>query len=598
MHMLDDTSGRRAAVAPTLAVGLALAIALAGCPASPPPAASKRSRGAGAARAELALVNGRIFTARSDSELVAALAIGNGRVLAVGSRAAIAAHIGAGTRVVDLGGRFVAPGFHDAHMHLQSAGDALARLDLSGLRSLDDVLAKVRAAVAKRPAGAWIVGRGWDQTLWKGWHPAQKDARWPTRADLDRVAPRHPVALARIDGHVLWLNSAALARAGISAKSADPSGGTIVREGKSRQPSGILEEKATALVRIGEGGGVAAARQALLRALQRARRRGVTSVCELGSSLDALLALEREGKLTARVTLWTSLGSDLSAATARRAKLAAHAQARARAGGAALVRLGALKGFVDGTLGSRTAALLEPYADKPGSRGTLRQPPGVLEAQVLAASRAGFQIALHAIGDRAVRRALDTYAKLAPAARARLRHRVEHVQVIAPADVPRFAKLSVIASLQPCHLSTDQRWVEKRLGAARAAERGYRWRALASAGARIALGTDWPVEPVDPLRNLFAAITRRRVETPAVVGWHAEQALAFGQALRAYSAGSAYATHVEARRGTLAPGMDADLVVFDRDLWSAVAKSPRALLDARVSATLLAGKVVYGKLGR
>jgi predicted amidohydrolase YtcJ len=523
----------------------------------------------------LVLVNAQIFTARDESEVVEALAIAGDKIAAVGSSAQLRQLAGPHTRIVDLEGKFVGPGFHDAHQHFEGGGRSLAQLNFYGVKTRDEVLARVAAAVKEAEPGRWIVGRGWDHTLWSG-------AQWPTRQDLDRVAPDHPVYLRRADGHVVWVNSKALTLAGVTDKTPDPPAGVIEREAGSRQPSGILKEAALELIEPVESR--RDIRRFIALALEQARRRGVTSVQDGGSDLEELIRLREAGELTVRIYKWGELDGDL----ARYAEL----RRRFPPSDSRLV-FGALKGFVDGTLGSSTAALLEPFADKPESRGILNYADDKLEALVARATRAGFQVALHAIGDRGARQALRAYAKVADRGGRALRHRVEHVQVVHPDDLPLFSRAGVIASIQPCHLITDQRWVDQRLGPERARQRGYLWKTLHDRGVPLALGTDWPVEPLDPLRNLYAAVTRRRVDPPRGDGWSVDQRLTLKRALRAYTYGSAFAAHLEQRRGTLAPGQDADLVVLDREILGG---PPEALLRAKVQATVLGGKVVFGEL--
>ncbi|MCB9556965.1 MAG: amidohydrolase [Deltaproteobacteria bacterium] len=530
-------------------------------------------------KATLLLYNGRIFTSEDDQRVVSALAIAGDRILAAGSLEQLQGDLDDRTRRIDLKGRFVAPGFHDAHLHLQSAGRMLTGLNLARTKTLEAAVDAVAQRVKTTPEGQWIYGRGWDHTLWT-------DGRWPTRHDLDRVAPNHPVYLRRVDGHVAWANTAALTRAKIGRETPDPDGGVIERE-SGGQPSGLLKENAIELIKPEIS--LAQARDQLSRALNRARRLGVTSIQDGGSDIEALIALRRDGQLTARVFAWGELDQPLEKSEALRRQIGTSD---------GFLVFGALKGFVDGTLGSQTAALLEPYADggkdcaRNGCRGMLLTAEDLLLRRVKQAARSGFQVALHAIGDRAVEIALKAFAaaKYGPDGKP-LRHRVEHAQVIAPTQIERFRQTETIASMQPCHFITDQRWVEKRLGTMRARERGYVWRSLLRAGVPLALGTDWPVEPLSPLRNLYAAVTRNT--WPAGPrGLFEHETLTVGQALHAYTYGSAYSAGVEMLRGRLIANMDADLVVLDRDLLKI---DPKELPQVEVLATMVGGRLVYGQ---
>lgn len=521
--------------------------------------------------ADMMLQNGVIFTARDEHETVRSLAIAAGKILAVGSRQDLKRFVGPQTQVIDLKGKFVCPGFHDAHLHFEAGGRAMASLNFFGMSSLDTVLAAVRSKVAKSAPNEWITGGGWDHTLWPG-------QRWPTRHDLDRVAADNPVYLKRVDGHAAWVNSKALSIAGITAKTADPKGGEIVRETTNGFPSGILKEAATKLVTPATSRNQVKLHFAL--ALQEAKRLGITSVHDIDSSFNEFTRLRDTGRLTVRIYKLAPLAGDLDQYDQLRRRLPRPND---------MLVFGALKGFVDGTLGSSTAALLEPYTDRPETHGTLVRTQEDLNDLVKAATLRRFQVALHAIGDKAARQALKAFAVALPHGGKTLRHRLEHVQVVHPDDLPLFSRTGAIASIQPCHLITDQRWVERRLGHQRARQRGYPWRGLHEVSV-VAVGTDWPVEPLSPFRNLYAAT---KVKPLSTASWHGEHRLTIGQALRAYTYGSAFAAFAEDHRGTLEPGKDADLVVLDRNL---LAVAPAAMLHTKVLATILAGKLIFGSL--
>lgn len=554
-----------------LGAGL-VAVALAG--AGGALRAQEAPRGAGV---DLRVRDARIFDPTTGRLRNVDLEIRDGRFAAITEpRSAVPA---VDEPVVDLDGALVLPGFNDAHLHFSEGGAALDALTLNGLGTLDAVLARVAAAAGKAPAGAWIVGSGWDHTLWPG-------RPWPTRADLDRAVPGNPVVLERVDGHVAWVNSRALERARITEETPDPPGGEIVREPGSRRPTGILKEKAADLVDV-EGAGRSDEEEegAVERALAEARRLGVTSIQDGSGRIAVYDRLRQKGRLTARVTVWGQLGVDLAHFDELRKQFPA---------GDPWLRLGGLKGFVDGTLGSGTAALLEPYADKPESTGVLRVSEETLRAQVVAADRAGFQVLLHAIGDRAIRLGLDAFAAARQANGARdSRHRLEHVQILHPDDLPRFKELGVIASMQPCHFLTDMRWAEDRVGAERMRRGGYAWRALLDAGAPLALGTDWPVEPLDPMRGLYAAVTRQNEAGEPGGGREPQFTLTLAQALDAYTRGSAYAEFQEGVKGEIKVGALADFVVLDRDITAA---PPTQILKAQVARTYVGGRLVYRDL--
>jgi hypothetical protein len=517
-----------------------------------------------AEEADLVLKNGVFFRAEG-------LAVKGGKILAARD---VERHVGPRTKVVDLRGKFVTPGFNDAHLHFASGGSSMLRLNLAGL-SLDKIQERVAEAAKNAGPGEWVYGRGWDHTLWAG-------EKYPSRKDLDPHSGDVPVVLSRIDGHVVWANSKALALSGITRDTRDPPGGTLLRE--SGEPTGILQEAAAGLLRRGKP--APAGKQGatpLEAALEEARRHGITSIQTGGESIEPYLKLYEEGKLTVRVYVWGVLGGDLARAAELQARYRRHPQ----------VRQGCLKGFADGTLGSGTAYFFEPYDDNPATRGLPQWTPERLNAAVAAADKAGLQVAIHAIGDRGISMTLDALAHARAANGPRdSRHRVEHVQVVRRDDISRFKDLGVVASVEPCHVTNDQRWAEKRVGRRRCEEGGYLWKSFADAGVPLALGTDWPVEPLDPLANLWACVTRRRPGGPAE-GWFPGERLTIEQAIEYYTLGSAYAEFAESEKGTLEPGKWADLVVLDTNLLKA---SPDDILKAKVVATVFNGRVVHGTL--
>jgi predicted amidohydrolase YtcJ len=513
---------------------------------------------------ELVLRGGAIVTHDAARPRVRALAADGGRIVAVGDDAEMAAHIGARTRVIELAGRTVLPALTDGHAHLYCLGCALGELDLDGCRSPAECVARVAAA----PPGEWLLGRGWDQNRFA-------DARFPAHAALDAAAPDRPVWLRRIDGHAGWANARALALAGVTAATPDPPGGRILREA-SGAPSGVLVDAAMALVdRVVPPPDDGAREQAILRAQAVALENGLTGVHEMGidaATVAAYRRLARDGRLRLRVYAFAE-AADALALLARDPDPPAE-DARF------LVR--GIKLFADGALGSRGAALLVPYNDDPHNLGLILTPVEVLERVAARALERGWQVAVHAIGDRANRMVLDAYARAGCAAGRDHRFRVEHAQVLAPGDLERLARLGVVASMQPTHATSDLLWAEARLGRERLAG-AYAWRRVLDAGVRLVGGSDFPVEGPSPLAGLYAAVTG---------GGRPEQKLTLDEAIRAFSLDAAFGAFEERWRGRAAPGQAADLTVLDRDLLDA---PPRALLDAKIDFTIVGGRVVYAR---
>lgn len=563
-----------------LAVSLALALATAGC--AEPDAGGEDGTDAGA---DVVLRGGVVLTAVEGADPVTALAIAGERVLAVGADAEISDLIGPDTRVIELDGRLVTPGINDAHLHFASGGLSLLRVDLNGTTTLGAIEERVRAAAEGQPAGTWIVGRGWDHTRLP--EAELGPGGWPTKEALDRAAPDHPVFLSRVDGHTVWVNSRALEAAGVTAETPDPEGGEIVRD-ENGEPTGIFKENADRLV----SASIPETEEALLRrgieaALEHAAAAGVTSATTSASFREIAIyrRLADDGRLTTRLYAWVPLtGANVDTLRARGVTAAT---------GDAWLRTGILKAYSDGTLGSRTAWMLEPFSDDPSTSGISTTPAPRMDSLILAAHEAGLQIAVHAIGDAAARSVLDGVEKAREALGANdLRPRIEHAQVLDVDDLPRFAELGVIVSMQPTHATSDMRWVEERIGHDRAVEGGYVWRSLLDAGARIAFGTDFPVEPIDPVEGIYSAVTRQSRDQPGDPpnGWLPEQRLSIEEAIRLYTAESAYAEFQEGDKGTLEAGMLADLVVWDRDLTSI---PPEEILAAAPDLTMVGGRFVY-----
>jgi len=482
------------------------------------------------------------------------------------------------------------PGFNDAHMHLADAGLTKLQVDLTGVKSLQEFRERIRKKLATAEANEWILGAGWDETLWQG-------KELPTREDIDEVTTDHPVYLDRIDGHVAVANTLALKTARITLASKDPEGGEI-RRGATGEPNGILRETARDLMtRNIPATSPAKRRRAIETALQDIARNGVTSVQDFSDSENSeanwqdfkvFEQLEREGKLTVRISEWLPFTDSL-------ATLQQHRDAHSRSD--SMLHTGMLKAFLDGSLGSHTAAMLQPFADDPRNSGLPRYEPTKLNEMSKERIQAGFQLGFHAIGDKAVQMALDAFAEAEKAAREQglkapdgtenFRLRVEHAQVTNPAEVAGFRKLNVIASMQPCHLLSDMRWAESRLGAERAAH-SYAWSEFLDHGVALAFGTDYPVEPVSPFRGLYAAVTRKSED--GKVEYFPDQKLTMEQAIAAYTTGSAYAEFAEKEKGTLAPSQLADFIVLDRDITAVPAP---AILQTKVLLTVIGGKTVY-----
>lgn len=563
--------------------GLMLAMMLASAPLcaaqSVPSIASKPDHRVTLTAPDTIFFNGVIYTgvgfAEDTPETAQAMAIANGKVIAVGTDAAIKPLAGPGTVLRDLDsthtGTVVFPGFNDAHTHLGSAGQTKIHLDLTGVQSLDTMLAKVKAFADALPTAHWITGGNWDHTLWT-------NKRLPTRQDLDKVTGGRPAFLDRVDGHIAIANTAALKAAGVTGTTKPPQGGAIDLDARG-EPTGILRESAQALVQnLIPPPTSEERRRGNQLAIDDAVAHGVTSVQDFSDWRDFLVfeEMEKESKLKVRITEWIPFRSPLPEILQMRDHHDLNDP---------MLHTGMLKGFMDGSLGSRTAAMKEPFADDPRNTGLPQYTQSELNAMTKERAQAGFQIGFHAIGDKAAAMALEAFeqAGVTPAAR----DRIEHAQVVDPADIPRFKHLGVIASMQPNHLLTDMNWAEDRLGPKRAAY-SYAWKAFLDAGVPLAFGTDYPVEPITPFRGLYAAVTRKSEDGTRT--YFQENKVTRGEALYAYTQGSAYAEFAEKHKGKLVPGYDADFVLVDRNLCTIDAP---ALLGTQVRATFVAGKEVY-----
>jgi len=527
--------------------------------------------------ADLLLVNGRIHTGDPTRPRATALAIAGERILAVGhDPAPMRDLLAPGAEVVDLGGRCVLPGLTDSHIHLSWYALGLHQLDLSTAASLDEMLALVARRASETPAGEWIVGRGWDQERWP-------DLRFPTRADLDRAAPAHPVLLRAKSYHALAANGAALSLAGIEANTPDPPGGRIGRDADG-EPDGMLYEKSAMTMVSGlvPPPGPEEMDAALREAIPGLWRCGLTSLHDV-DSIPAFAAYQRlhaRGELGVRVIKYLPVATlDSALALGLRAGL-----------GDDWLRVGGVKVFADGALGSRTASLLAPYVGEPDNVGVLTIEEETLERIARGAAAGGLPLAVHAIGDRANRMVLDVLERLGPGP---LRHRIEHVQLLHPDDVGRLAARGVVGSMQPIHATQDFEMADRYWGDRCAT--AYAWRSLLDAGTVLAFGSDCPVEDPNPFLGIHAAVTRRRLDgAPGPDGWQPQQRLTVAEAVKGYTLGAAWAAGLEDRAGSLAPGKLADLVVLDRDVF---VEDSQAIAGTEVVATVIAGRFVHRELG-
>jgi predicted amidohydrolase YtcJ len=530
--------------------------------------------------ADLVLTGGTVFTADSAHFLAEAVAVRGNRIVATGTSKEIARYIQDGsTRIIELDGAFVTPGFNDAHAHLLGVGEALESVRLAGVDSWDEIVRRVAERVKQTEAGALVKGTGWDQTL------IGDGSQWPTRALIDSISPDNPVLLRRVDGHSVLVNSRFLNDAGITAGTPVPDGGTMVLDHKG-SPTGVLKENAMGLAGTGKyedrDDPVVQERRMML-ALKQAAKVGVTSVTDIGGYTGLMEKLAREEKLTARINFSPSLTADVRQLIKYEALQAAWEQYPK-------LKFGYLKAFMDGTLGSATAALFKPFNDHPSTSGLLVQTVEEITNKVRVADRRGFQIGIHAIGTRANRIVLDAFQQaIVENGRRDSRHRIEHSQILTAIDIPRFGALGVIASMQPTHCITDRSYAESRLGKARC-RYAYAWRSLLDAGAVVAFGSDAPVEPLDPLEGLYAAVSRKDRAGEDGPGWIPEEKLTMAEAIELYTAAAAYADFQEHEKGRLVPGMLADMVVFDRNLLEA---GENEIMPARLFYTIFDGEVIY-----
>lgn len=522
----------------------------------------------------IAIVNARIWTGDTRKPWADALAATGDRITLVGSSAEVKKLVSPATRVVDATGMMVVPGFIDSHVHFITGGFGLASVQLRDARTPSEFIKRIKDYAATLPAGAWVTEGNWDHEQWGG--------ELPRRDWIDSVTPNNPVWVNRLDGHMSLANGAALRAAGVVAETPEVTGGTIVRAANGA-PSGILKDNAQSLVaRVVPEPSPEQVDRAVDAAMRYVAGNGVTSVHNMGTWAD-VVAFDRvraSGRMATRIyaavplSTWQQLRDTVAA----------------RGRGDAWLHIGSLKGFVDGSLGSHTAAMLEPFSDASTDKGLFVNTLEDLYAWTAGADRAGLHVLVHAIGDRAIREQLGIFERVAHENGARdRRFRIEHLQHIAPADIPRVAQLGVIASMQPYHAIDDGRWAEKVIGHERS-RTTYAFRSLIDARARLAFGSDWFVAPATPLEGIYAAVTRRTIDEKNPGGWIPEQKITVEEALRAYTRDAAYAEFAEKEKGTLAAGMLADFVIVDRDLTRV---APETIRDAKIVMTVVGGRLVF-----
>jgi len=528
---------------------------------------------------DLILYNGKIFTAKSDSDFVEALAVKNGEILAVGKSEELLSRYNAHDQdIMDLKNKLVVPGFHDAHLHFWNGTKIKQQLDLRNIGSREKVIQKIREYVSKAKPGSWILGRGWDHELWP-------DQKLPDKQLLDNISTSHYIYLRRVDGHACWVNSPVLEKLNYSPATADPAGGKIMRYRNSKEPNGILFETAEdPLEKIIPEPNDSVKYDWIKKTLPFANKLGVTSITDQSPlSLYPILAeLEKNGELTLRINFWPPYQENMD--SIRQIIDAFHRSTR-------YLKAEMIKIYADGSLGSRTAYLKNDYDDDPGNKGLLQHPFKELYLMIRNVYDHQLFVGIHAIGDAGVSDVLNAYKKTHETDPQRdYRFRIEHAQMVDPVDFAGFKKLDVIASMQPSHCITDLHWAENRIG--KRARYAYTWKSFLDRGVRLAFGTDWPVEPLNPMVGLYASVTRKDTMGYPEDGWYPEEIITMGQAIMAYTAGAAYAARNEDWCGTLEPGKVADFAILERDLFTC---KPADILSTEVLATYVEGKKVYGR---
>jgi predicted amidohydrolase YtcJ len=535
-------------------------------------------------KADLVIINGKVLTIDKDNPAAEAIAIKGEIIIAIGTTGKIEGYIEDGkTRVIDAGGRLVLPGFNDAHVHFGPLDPDFIELRYTTDPSV--ITEKVKAQVARSKPGEVIRGGHWE-------HEMFIDRKWPAKELIDKVSPDNPVLLERADGHSVLVNSYILRKSGITKNTPDPFGGEIQKDPLTGEPTGILKETAQDLIRLGEVRTVRnpeeeAARtwQGYLLAMKEARELGVTSIQVAGSAdFKAYEKLQKEDQLTSRI----DIGKPLTGDTAVLKKYMEIAKKYPKKGN--WIRFGYLKAFIDGSMGSGTALMFEPFNDNPSSSGLAMMPYEELEKMIITADRYGFQIGVHAIGDKGNNWILNAFEKAIEVnGKHDSRHRDEHTQTLQQSDIPRFAQLGVIPSMQPTHCISDKKFYEKRIGIERC-KGAYAWRSLVEAGSTLAFGTDYQVEPLNPMEGLYAAVSRKERLGEEGEGWFPEQRLTMEEAIKYYTIGSAYAQFMEDRKGMIRTGYLADIVIVDKDLLII----PEAeIMKTKVDYTITGGKVVY-----
>ncbi len=538
--------------------------------------------------ADIVVLNGKVWTVDPGKPRAEAVAVVGDRIAAIGTNEEIKKWVGPKTRTVDARGKTVLPGLIDAHVHFVTGGFDVGGVQLKDAKTPDEFAQRIGEFAKARPKGEWIEGGTWDHENWPG-------APLPTRELIDKLTPDNPVFVSRYDGHMALANSLALKLAGVTRDTPVPAGGEIVKDANG-EPTGALKDAAMSLVdRVIPPPSEEQLTHAVKAALAEAARFGVTGVHDISSAADVRIyqQLLARGELTTRIYCITPVQQwEAPARTGIRAKF-----------GNDFLHVGALKGFADGSLGSTTALFFEPYLDAPNTTGLPNQmmfPEGNMLKMALGADAAGLQLAIHAIGDKAIRGILDIYAEVekqhgrrdipgAVTANAQRRWRIEHAQHMHPDDFVRFAKLGVIASMQPYHAIDDGRWAEKRIGH----ERGkstYAFRTFLNNGVKLAFGSDWTVAPLNPMTGIYAAVTRATLDGKNPGGWYAEQKISLAEAIEAYTMGSAWAEFAEKEKGSLTKGKLADIVVLEADLF---AIAPEKIKDTKVRSTIVGGKVVF-----
>ncbi len=529
--------------------------------------------------AEVIVTNANVYTVDKAQPKAEAVAVIGDRIVAVGTAAEIDAWRGAQTKVIDAGGKLLLPGFNDSHVHFIDGGLQLDSIDLRNTTGPEDFTKKIAERAKITPKGEWITGGDWDEERWP-------NPQLPTRQMIDAVTPDNPVFLNRYDGHEVLVNSVALKLAGVTSSTKSPAGGEIVKD-KQGNPTGVLKDAAQGLVaeKIPPLSHERRTRAAK-RALAHAARLGVTSVQAMSASFEDIRVyseLAEKGELTTRIYA---------------APLLENWQDEAKVGirhawGSPVLRIGAMKAFADGSLGSTTAYFFAPYNDAPNTHGLLSeemQPLSKMRERMMKADENGLQLCIHAIGDQAISIILDLFSDVEKAhGKADRRFRIEHAQHIAPKDFDRFASLDVIASMQPYHAIDDGRWAERRIGPERI-KTTYAFRTLLDKGVKLAFGTDWSVAPLDPMKGLYAAVTRATLDGKNPNGWVPEQKIKLSEAVEAYTMGSAYAEFQEKEKGSITPGKLADMVLLSDDIFKL---DPSKIGDVQVDLTMMGGKVVW-----